>query len=436
MKYYSSNNKKIIVTFRQAVLSGLAIDGGLFLPEKIPVIDKSFLQKIKDFSFAEIGYIILSKFVEDEIEQKDLIEIINKSFNFQVPLIRLDSSIHILELFHGPTLAFKDFGARFMSNMVSHFINKTNTKTNILVATSGDTGSAVANGFYGMEGINVFLLYPKNKVSEIQEKQLTTLKKNIIALEIDGTFDDCQKIVKLAFLDKDINSKLNLSSANSINIARLLPQVLYYFEAYKQLPDFNKEVYFSVPSGNLGNLTGGLIAKKIGLPVSKFIAATNLNNVFSKYISSGEFIPMPSIKTISNAMDVGNPSNLVRISELFNNDLTLIRDSISSSSFSDYETLSVIKKVYEEYKYILDPHGAVGYLALEDYLKNNCKKSYNGIILETAHPAKFKDIVESSINVSIEMPKILSDCLQKEKNAIELQNDFNVLKDFLLSFPT
>lgn len=414
-------------------MKGLADDGGLFMPEQIPVLDSSFFKKLKNYSFTEIGFEIASKFIEEEISRSDLHEIINDAINFPAPLIKLNDFLDVLELFHGPTLAFKDFGARFMARVMSHFISNSNKQMNILVATSGDTGSAVAHGFYGAEGINVFLLYPKNKVSEIQEKQLTTLDKNITALEIDGTFDDCQRMVKAAFVDSELKSEMNLSSANSISIARLLPQIFYYVEAYKQLPDFDRDVFISVPSGNLGNLTGGLIAKKMGLPISKFIAATNSNNVFTEYIESGTFIPRPSVKTYSNAMDVGNPSNIARINNLFNDDVLLIREVIFSSSYSDDETVRAIKEVNEKFNYIIDPHGAVGYLALKDYLKNIPQESYSGIVVETAHPAKFKDIVESATGNEIEMPEILSECLKKEKRAVELPNEFASLKEYLLT---
>lgn len=432
MNYYSTNNKSLKFSFRDAVMQGLAQDSGLFMPEIIPSLSLSFFKNLNKFSFQEIGFEIASKFIENEISNNDLTEIVHKTINFPAPLVSLSKSINVLELFHGPTLAFKDFGARFMAAVMSHFMKDADDKMNILVATSGDTGSAVANGFYDVEGINVFLLYPKNKVSEIQEKQLTTLDKNITALEIDGTFDDCQSLVKAAFVDKDIKSKMKLSSANSISIARLLPQIFYYFEGYKQLQNSNKDTVISVPSGNLGNLTGGLIAKKMGLPVFKFIAATNSNNVFTEYIESGNFIPRASQKTYSNAMDVGNPSNLARINDLFKNDISSIQDVIFSSSYSDQETLSGIKEVYNNFHYTIDPHGAVGYLALKDYL-NKYTCDLNSIIVETAHPAKFKDCVELATGNEIQIPKVLADCIKKEKKAIPLKNEYPVLKEFLLS---
>lgn len=433
MKYYSTNKKSGKVTFREAVMKGLADDGGLFMPEVIPLMAPSFIENIKNYSFHEIGFEIASGFIEDEISNGVLSGIIEDAISFSAPLTKLKDSLFVLELFHGPTLAFKDFGARFMARVMSYFIKDSNQEINILVATSGDTGSAVAHGFYDADGINVFLLYPKNKVSEIQEKQLTTLNKNITALEIDGTFDDCQRMVKEAFMDKDLKSRMHLSSANSISIARLLPQIFYYFEAYKQLPSFDKDVFVSVPSGNLGNLTGGLIAKKMGLPVSKFIAATNANNVFTEYIKNGVFVPRPSVKTFSNAMDVGNPSNLTRINEIFHNDVSSIKDVVFSSSYSDEETVAAMKEVSDKYSYTIDPHGAVGYLALIYFLKNISAANYQGIIVETAHPAKFKDIVESAIGRQIEIPERLAHCLKKEKRAMELPADYNSLKEYLIS---
>lgn len=434
MKFYSTNNKNNLVSFREAVINGLADDGGLYMPELIPTFPSSFFKKLKTYSFTDIGFEIASQFInETEIPPDELNKIIIESINFPAPLVSLDNSLSILELFHGPTLAFKDFGARFMAKVMSYFIRDSSQKMNILVATSGDTGSAVAHGFYGAEGINVYLLYPKNKVSSLQEKQLTTLDKNITALEIDGTFDDCQKIVKAAFVDHELKDKMNLSSANSISIARLLPQVFYYFEAYKQLPDFDKEVIISVPSGNLGNLTGGLIAKKMGLPISKFVAATNANSVFTEYIESGNFLSRSSVKTHSNAMDVGNPSNLARINDMFDNDVSLIREVIFSRSFSDEETLTAISDMKNKYNYTIDPHGAVGYLALKEFIKNSVQPLRYGIMVETAHPAKFKETVESATGVEVELPESLANCLKKEKRALELSNEYFAFKEFLLS---
>lgn len=432
MKYYSTNNKQNLVSFETAVLSGLADDGGLFMPCEIPKLKQNFFSSLDNFSFQEIAFHVAEKFIEDEITKNGLEKIISEAINFPAPLFGLDNNLSILELFHGPTLAFKDFGARFMAKIMGHFVSKRGDELNILVATSGDTGSAVAYGFYDTPGIKVFILYPKGKVSLIQEKQLTTLDKNIIALEIDGTFDDCQRLVKTAFVDQELNKKLNLSSANSINIARLLPQSFYYIEAYKQIEDKKRKVIFSVPSGNLGNLTAGLIAKKLGLPVYKFIGAVNSNSVFSEYVNEGRFQPRPSVQTLSNAMDVGNPSNLVRIQELYSNVLENVRFDIYSESNSDKYTRNGIREVFQKYNYIIDSHGSVGYLALKNYIEKNSLKDYNAIVLETAHPAKFKDVIEEELKTSIEIPERLALCLNKQKRTIEL-SDYKELKEFLMS---
>lgn len=433
MKFYSTNKKSEPVSFEKAVMAGLADDGGLFMPELIPSLEKSFVEKLEEFSFQEIAFAVTKRFIEDEIKEDDLKRIINEAINFPAPVIPLDDNISVLELFHGPTLAFKDFGARFMSKTMGHFISKLDRELNILVATSGDTGSAVANGFYDTAGINVFILYPKGKVSYIQEKQLTTLDKNITALEIDGTFDDCQSLVKSAFVDPELSAKLNLSSANSINFARLLPQTFYYFEAFKQIQNKSKGLIICVPSGNLGNLTAGLIAKKMGLPVTKFIAATNTNTGFAEFVKTGGFIPRKSILTLSNAMDVGNPSNLDRIRELFNNDISNIQKNIFSDSADDKDTLQTIKSVFDNNNYILDPHGAVGYSVLKNYLQNHADSNYPSVLLETAHPAKFLDIVENEVRVNIEIPERLKACLSKEKKSVPLSHDYSAFKEYLMS---
>ncbi len=430
MKYYSTNNKNLIVNFETAVMHGLAEDGGLFMPAEFPRMEKDFIDQLEKFSFQEIAFRIAKKFIDNEISDSNLQEIISNSITFPAPLVSIGKNLYILELFHGPTLAFKDFGARFMAKTMGYFVAKRNTSLNILVATSGDTGSAVAHGFYDTPGINVFILYPKGKVSLIQEKQLTTLDKNITALEINGTFDDCQRLVKTAFVDKELNKKLNLTSANSINIARLLPQAFYYFEAYKQIKDKKLHSIFSVPSGNLGNLTAGLIAKKIGLPISKFIGALNSNKVFAEYLQTGEFKPRPSIQTLSNAMDVGNPSNLIRIIEIYSNILKEMQYDIHAESYDDIQTRKGIKEVYENYKYIIDPHGSVGYLALRDYIKFS--QQFNGVVLETAHPAKFKDVIEEELKIEVEIPERLALCLNKEKRTIELSSQYEDLKEYLL----
>ena len=431
MNYYSTNNKSEKVTFRSAILKGLAEDKGLFMPETIPTLGSGFINNLKDLTFQEISLKVASQFIENEISNVKLEEIISKSITFSAPVKKLSDQFYVLELFHGPTLAFKDFGARFMARVMEHFVESENKNINILVATSGDTGSAVANGFLNVDGIDVTVLFPKNKISKLQEKQITTLGNNITALEIDGTFDDCQSLVKKAFVDEELKSKVKLSSANSINIGRLIPQSFYYFESFKQLDDSNKSIY-SVPSGNLGNLTAGLIAKKMGLPIQKFIAAANSNDVFTEYIHSGIFDPRESVLTYSNAMDVGNPSNLARIKDLFNDNHKLITDVIFSESYSDNSTLRKIKSVKEEFEYIIDPHGAVGCLALDEYNINN-KDISAGVVLETAHPSKFIDVFKNNLTFSPEIPDRLLNSLDKEGNSVNLSKNYNDLKDYLLS---
>ena len=429
MKYYSTNKKSEPVSFKEAVLKGIADDGGLFMPETIPALPKGFWENISKYDLREIGYNVSKSFLKDEIPDSDIREIISRSISFEAPLVKLDDSNYILELFHGPTLAFKDFGARFMANILSHLND--GKQITILVATSGDTGSAVANGFYRVEGIKVVLLYPHNKVSKIQEQQLTTLDENITALEVEGNFDDCQRLVKTAFLDEDIKTKLILSSANSINIARLIPQSFYYISAYAQLKNKNAQTIFSVPSGNFGNLTGGLFAYKMGLPVKNFIASVNSNDVFRNYISTGIYNPKASVKTISNAMDVGNPSNFARLYKLFGEDYKALKSLIKSYSFNDDETKEAIKEVRDKFNYLIDPHGAVGYLGLKRYYKENGNDN-SGVILETAHPAKFKDIVDKVLNVDITLPDELERCMKKEKHSIKISKKFEDLKEFLL----
>lgn len=433
MNFYSTNKKSKKVSFKEAVIKGIADDGGLFMPSGIPLLPKEFFSEINALSFHEISYKIAASFIEDEIPSHTLKLIIERAINFDAPLVNLNENQYILELFHGPTLAFKDFGARFMAEILSYFSKENKQEINILVATSGDTGSAVSNGFFNMEGIKVYLLYPSKKVSHIQEMQLTTLDGNITALEVEGTFDDCQKLVKMAFLDSELTKNIFLSSANSINIARLLPQSFYYFNAYKQLKDKNKPLIFSVPSGNFGNLTGGLFAKKMGLPVDKFIAAVNINDVFLIYLDTGEFIPKPSVKTISNAMDVGNPSNFYRILDLYENNWNKLKNAISSYSFSDRITKKAINKIHNKYNYLIDPHGAVGYLALDEYINKNRIESFNGIILETAHPSKFIDIMEEVLKEKIRIPERLENCLHKEKKSIKISNEYSDFKKYLLN---
>jgi len=432
MNYYSTNNINLKVSFRDAVMKGLSPDGGLFMPEYIPQLNADFINNLQKHSIQEIGFEVAKLFVDGEIPERDIKVIIDDAINFDAPLIELDNKLSVLELFHGPTLAFKDFGARFMARTMSYFLRDENEELNILVATSGDTGSAVASGFYGVEGINVYLLYPSGKVSTIQEKQLTTFDKNITALEVDGTFDDCQKLVKEAFVDDVINSKMRLSSANSINVARLIPQSFYYFNGYKQLKDNSKNVIVSVPSGNLGNLTAGLIAKRMGLPINKFIGATNSNSVFTEFIQSGSYVPRPSVKTLSNAMDVGAPSNLARIQALYNEHSIILKD-VASNTHNDDQTIEMIRKIYKKYNYIIDPHGAVGMLALDQYLAEEGIEEYSAMVVETAHPAKFKDSVDAALDINVDLPEALKKCISKEKKAIKLSNEYSEFKEYLLN---
>ena len=430
MYYRSLNGKSKKVNFETAVKNGLAKDGGLYFPENVKPLDSNFIKNIGNYSNFEIGYKVIKQFVGDSINKSDLKEILSKTIDFNFPVVKLKKNIYSLELFHGPTLAFKDVGARFMANCLGYF-NKNKSKLNtVLVATSGDTGAAVANGFYKVKGTNVVILYPKNKVSEIQERQLTTNKNNITALRVNGSFDDCQKIVKKAFIDKELNKKFNLTSANSINVARWLPQSLYYFFAYKEL---QKEILvFSVPSGNFGNICAGLIAEKLGLPIKHFIASTNINDTIPRYFKSQVFDPKPTIQTVSNAMDVSSPSNFVRIQEMFQNfkDLSKI---MSSYSFDDIETLKMLKNVYEDKNYVLDPHGAVGYLGLKKYLSINPEKI--GIFLETAHPIKFSKDVEEVIKIKLDIPEEINKILLKEKKYIDI-DDYSDFKEkmFVLKF--
>jgi threonine synthase len=429
MKLYSTNNKSNIVSLEKAVMQSLPQDKGLYMPMDIPLLDKAFFREINQFSFREISMIVAKNLIGEYIPELELLQIINDAINFPAPVVMLDDNIGTLELFHGPSLAFKDFGARFMSRLMSYFNQGKNNQITILVATSGDTGGAVAAGFYDTPGIEVIILYPKGKVSDLQEKQLTTLGKNITACEVEGTFDDCQTIVKQAFLDKELFPFYNLSSANSINIARLIPQSFYYFEAYKQVVDQKRKVVFSVPSGNFGNLTAGLMAKKMGLPVEKFIAATNVNNVVPEYLSTGIYTPRPSIATISNAMDVGNPSNYTRMLDLYGSDIDKIRNDITGMYFSDEETIKAMRAIYRNHGYYCDPHGAVGYLALKEYLKSS---DALGVFFETAHPGKFLPTVEGALAREIPLPDSLLKLRSLEKEATLLDKNYVTFKNFLL----
>lgn len=432
MKYYSTNHKICNATLEEAVIKGLASDKGLFMPSEIKALPQSFFDSIEKLSFQEIAFTVAQAFFGEDIPNEILKEIVYDSLNFDIPLIHIEKNIYSLELFHGPTLAFKDVGARFMARLLGYFINREGGgRVNVLVATSGDTGSAVANGFLGVKGIHVFVLYPKGKVSEIQEKQFATLGQNITALEINGTFDDCQSLVKKAFLDEELNNQLKLTSANSINVARFLPQAFYYFYAYAQLKKVNNaaNVVISVPSGNFGNITAGLFAKQMGLPISRFIAANNSNDIFYKYLQTGIYSPQPSISTIANAMDVGDPSNFARILALYSNDYNAIKADIFGATYSDKQIRNIIKTTFDRTKYILDPHGACGYQALRD----NLKDSENGIFLETAHPAKFLDTVQNIIGTSIQIPIKLQEYMNGTKSSIQLDRDFAPFKEFLLA---
>ncbi len=431
MQFYSTNHKNHLVSFKEAVFKSLADDNGLFMPTEIPLLPAKFFEKLNSMPLQEISFEVAKSLLKNDIPQTILKGIIDDALNFNAPLVELEGQVFVLELFHGPTLAFKDFGARFMARLMSYFIRNSDREITILVATSGDTGSAVAHGFYNTPGIQVVILYPSGKISAIQEKQLTTMGGNITALEIKGTFDDCQKLVKKAFLDFDLVKNLSLTSANSINVARLIPQSFYYFYAYAQLKDKSSPTIFSVPCGNFGNLTGGLIAKKMGLPVLKFIAATNQNDSVPKYLRTGIFKPQPMKKTISNAMDVGNPSNFIRILDLYNHNVENVRRNIWGASFSDGQTKAAIQRVFRKYDYILDPHGAIGYLGLKQYMLQNNKK-INGIFLETAHPSKFVDIVQNVINEKLQIPDRLQNYLNKNKRSIVLSNKFEDLKQYLL----
>ncbi|UCE94577.1 MAG: threonine synthase, partial [Flavobacteriaceae bacterium] len=424
MQYISLHGKAPKVGFKEAVIKGIAPDKGLYFPETIPGQLGKVFKNIDQYSNYELAFEMINPFVDGEIPEDDLKMIIEDTLCFDFPLERVEEDIFSLELFHGPTMAFKDVGGRFMARCLSYFNKEKSNEVTVLVATSGDTGGAVASGFLGVKGVNVVILYPSGKVSEVQEKQLTTLGQNIKALEVDGTFDDCQAMVKEAFLDTEITSKIQLTSANSINVARWLPQMFYFAFAYKQLKDRSKPLVFSTPSGNFGNICAGIMAQQLGLPVSQFIASTNANKVVPNFMEKGEYIPLPSVATISNAMDVGDPSNFIRIRKIYNNDFSLIKKNLSSYSFTDDETRAAMLKVYKETGYIMDPHGAVGYLGLKKYLKS--KPGATGIFLETAHPVKFLDVVEPVINKKIDYPSQIKSVIDKEKVA-QFMTDYSEL---------
>jgi threonine synthase len=434
MKLYSTKHISPDVDLKEAVLKGLPPDNGLYMPYEIHPLPQKFWDNLDSYTFCEMAYHVAHNFIGDYIPSAELNKIIQEAYDFDAPLIEV-GDYSVLELYNGPTLAFKDFGARFMGRLMGYFLRNNDKEVNILVATSGDTGSAVAHGFLNVEGIKVTILYPKGKVSEIQEKQFTTLGANITAIEIDGTFDDCQALVKQAFLDKELNEKLTLSSANSINIARLIPQSFYYIYAYKQLDDKSLPLYFSVPSGNFGNMTAGLFAKKMGLPITKMIVATNSNDVFTVYHETGKFEPKQSVQTISNAMDVGNPSNFARMMDLYGNDAEKVREDIAAYSYNNEQTADCIKKVFNDYNYVMCPHTAVGYLGMDEFVYENDLNPYyiNSVILATAHPVKFGDVVEPLIEAYIHIPERLKSIISGKKQSVLMSADFDVFKNWLLT---
>ncbi len=426
MKFYSTNKKVAPLSFKEAVIHSLPSDRGLYFPEKIPTLESDFITNLGLYTFPEIGYKILSPFTQESIPNNKLKEIVEEAFSFDIPLKKVENAIYSLELFHGPTYAFKDIGARFLARCLAYFNESHNQEVTILVATSGDTGGAVASGFYDVDGVNVVILYPSGKVSELQEKQLTTLGKNITAVEIDGTFDDCQNMVKQAFLDTELNETLNLSSANSINIARWLPQSIYYFEAFKQLQNREKLV-FSVPSGNYGNLSAGILAHRMGLPVKHFIAASNQNDVIPRFLTTEEYQPLKTIPTLSNAMDVSDPSNYPRLMELVDGKLSELQNIVKGFSIDDAQTLETIKSCFDQNSYITDPHGAIGYQALKDIMTAD----ENGIFLETAHYCKFISTVEKALERTLSQPDFVSELMSKPKKSITMSGSFKEFKSFL-----
>lgn len=440
MKYYSTNRKAADATLEEAVVKGLASDRGLFMPREIKPLPREFYDHMEQLSFQEIAYKVADAFFGEDIPADTLKQIVYDTLSFDVPLVRVTDRIFSLELFHGPTLAFKDVGARFMARLLGYFIRKEGKKqVNVLVATSGDTGSAVANGFLGVEGIHVYVLYPKGKVSEIQEKQFTTLGQNITALEVNGTFDDCQALVKSAFMDKELNEHLLLTSANSINVARFLPQAFYYFYAYAQWKRMagDSSLVFCVPSGNFGNITAGLFGKRMGLPAARFIAANNRNDIFFQYLQTGVYSPRPSVATIANAMDVGDPSNFARVVDLYggkgldgaSDAHAAIAADINGATYTDEQIAGTVQRIWKEYHYLLDPHGACGFRALEEGLRDG----ETGIFLETAHPAKFEDTVEKIIGEPVEIPAKLQAFMQGEKQSVPMTKAFEDFKHYLLT---
>lgn len=432
MKYYSTNHTAPLASLEEAVVKGLAGDRGLYMPENIKALPKEFFDNIDKMSFQEIAYTVADAFFGEDVDAESLKKIVYDTLAFDCPAVPVTENIYSLELFHGPTLAFKDVGARFMARLLQYFIKKEakGGLVNVLVATSGDTGSAVANGFLGVDGIHVYVLYPKGKVSPIQECQFTTLGKNITAIEVDGVFDDCQALVKTAFMDAELNKHMMLTSANSINVARFLPQAFYYFYAYAQLKKQGKadQMVMCVPSGNFGNICAALFGHAMGLPIKRFVAANNANDIFFKYLQTGKYEPKPSKATLANAMDVGDPSNFARIYELYKGDHSAITALISGATFSDEQIAETMRNCYKETGYVLDPHGACGYQAL----KNLLKEGEVGVFCETAHPAKFKEKVDAILSTDIEIPQRLQEFMKGTKQSVEMTKDFEAFKAFLM----
>jgi len=430
MNFYSLNKKAPNVSFKDAVIKGIAPDRGLYFPEKITPLPKDFFDNISSLSNTEIAFKAIHQFVSDDIDDDKLKLILEEVLNFDFPIVDINENVGTLELFHGPTLAFKDVGAGFMARCLGHFSENKKNDVTVLVATSGDTGGAVANGFLGVEGVKVVILYPSGKVSDIQEKQLTTLGKNITALEVNGTFDDCQNMVKTAFLDEEITNKKQLTSANSINVARWLPQLFYFLFAYKQAKSKGKDIVFSIPSGNFGNICAGIMAQQLGMPVKHFIAATNVNDVVPRFMETKSYDPKPSIATISNAMDVGDPSNFIRIRHMFKDDFNTLSTNLSAYSFTDEQTKEAMLELYNDFSYVADPHGAVGFLGLKKYQESN-PNTY-GIFLETAHPVKFLDTVEDTIKENIDIPEKILKQMNKKKKSINIST-YDELKNYLIN---
>ncbi|ACT95010.1 threonine synthase [Dyadobacter fermentans] len=432
MIFYSTKTADLKASLEEAIFNSLPPDNGLYMPESIPAISKEFMDDIENKSFKEIAIEVTATLLGSEITRSEIESIIDRAYDFEAPVVKITPNDYVLELFHGPSMAFKDFGARFMAAIMSYFLQRSNKEIRILVATSGDTGGAVAQGFYKVPGISVTILYPSGKVSDIQEKQLTTLGHNVTALEVEGTFDDCQRLVKEAFLDAELSEKYNLASANSINIARLIPQSFYYFAAYAQLKKLGKPLVFSVPSGNFGNLSAGVLAYRMGLPVEHFIAATNANNAVPRYLTSGTYEPLPSIETISNAMDVGSPSNFVRLTRFFNDDWNAINEKVSGAFYNDEQTQKAMREVFGNANYVMCPHTAVAYRGLQDYRKKT-GSDFTGVFLSTAHPAKFIDLVEETLGKSIEVPERLKSLLDIEKVSIKMKPEFSEFKSLLMN---